>query len=138
MSRSVNRIILVGHVGSDPDVRRTSTGRPVANVSLATNRRYEQNGEIHERTDWHRLTFWSKSAETVEQYVRRGTRLYVEGRIEYGSYERDGQSVPTADIVVREFVFLDPGADGNGTGRTAGDAAADAAEFDEEVDLQTI
>lgn len=138
MSRSVNRIILVGHVGADPDVRRTSTGRPVANVSLATNRRFEQAGEMQERTDWHRLTFWSKSAETVERYVRRGTRLYVEGRIEYGSYDRDGQSVPTADIVVRDFVFLDPGADGITAGRTGGDVAEGAGEFDEEADLQTV
>lgn len=138
MSRSVNRIILVGHVGSDPDVRRTATGRPVANVSLATNRRFEQAGEMQERTDWHRLTFWAKSAETVEQYVRRGTRLYVDGRLEYGSYERDGQSIPTADIIVREFVFLDPGADGIAAGRTGGDSAEGEMEFDEESDLQAI
>lgn len=138
MSRSVNRIILVGHVGSDPDVRRTSTGRPVANVSLATNRRFEQAGEMHERTDWHRLTFWAKSAETVERYVRRGTRLYIDGRIEYGSYERDGQSIPTADIVVRDFVFLDPATDGIASGRTDGDDAEASGTFDEEEDLQTV
>ena len=110
MSRSVNRIILVGNVGSDPDVRRTAAGTPVAHVSLATNRRFRRNGEAQERTDWHRLTFWSSAAETVEKFVRRGARLYVEGRIEYGSYERDGQSVPTADVVVQDFVFLDPAA----------------------------
>lgn len=107
MGRSVNRIILVGNVGSDPDVRRTSAGTPVAHLSLATNRRFRRNGETHERTDWHRLTFWSGAAEIVEKYVRRGARLYVEGRLEYGSYERDGQSVPTADVIVHEFVFLD-------------------------------
>ena len=107
MGRSVNRIILVGNVGSDPDVRRTSAGTPVAHLSLATNRRFRRNGEDQERTDWHRLTFWSGAAETVEKYVRRGARLYVEGRLEYGSYERDGQSVPTADVIVHDFVFLD-------------------------------
>ena len=108
MGRSVNRIILVGNVGSDPDIRRTSAGTPVAHASLATNRRFRRNGETQERTDWHRLTFWSGAAETVEKFVRRGTRLYVEGRLEYGSYERDGQSVPTADVIVSDFVFLDP------------------------------
>jgi len=108
MARSVNRIILVGNVGSDPDVRRTGGGTPVAHLSLATNRRFRRNGEDQERTDWHRLTFWARSAETVERYVRRGARLYVEGRLEYGSYERDGQSVPTADVIVHDFMFLDP------------------------------
>lgn len=111
MGRSVNRVILVGNVGSDPDVRRTAAGTPVAHLSLATNRRFRRNGEPHERTDWHRLTFWSTAAEVVEEYVRRGTRLYVEGRLEYGSYERDGQSVPTADVIVHEFVFLDSAVD---------------------------
>ena len=108
MGRSVNRITLVGNVGSDPDVRRTAAGTPVAHLSLATNRRLRRNGEDQERTDWHRLTFWARSAETVERYVRRGARLYVEGRLEYGSYERDGQSVPTADVIVHDFMFLDP------------------------------
>jgi single-strand DNA-binding protein len=65
------------------------------------------NGELQERTDWHRLTFWAGAAETVEQYVRCGNRLYVEGRLQYGSYDRDGQAVPTTDIVVQEFVFLE-------------------------------
>jgi len=108
VGRSVNRITLVGNVGSDPDIRRTAAGTPVAHLSLATNRRFRRNGEDQERTDWHRLTFWARSAETVERYVRRGARLYVEGRLEYGSYERDGQSVPTADVIVHEFMFLDP------------------------------
>ena len=111
MSRSVNRVILVGNAGSDPDIQRTASGTTVAHLSLATNRRYRVNGELQERTDWHRLTFWAAAAETVERHVRRGNRLYVEGRIEYGSYERDGQSVPTADVVVQEFVFLDGTAD---------------------------
>ena len=107
MSRSVNRVILVGNAGADPEVRRTPSGKTVAHLSLATNRRFRVNGELQERTDWHRLTFWAGAAETVEQYVRSGNRLYVEGRLQYGSYDRDGQAVPTTDIVVQEFVFLD-------------------------------
>jgi len=108
MSRSVNRVILVGNAGSDPDVRETSTGTKVAHVSLATNRIYERNGQRQQRTDWHRLTFWAGAAETVERYLRKGTRLYVEGRIEYGSYDRDDVTIPTTDVVVQDFVFLDP------------------------------
>lgn len=119
MSRSVNRVILVGNAGSDPDIQRTASGTTVAHLSLATNRRTRVNGETQERTDWHRLTFWAAAAETIERYVRRGNRLYVEGRIEYGSYDRDGQSVPTVDVVVQEFVLLDgPGEDGHRIGDT--------------------
>ncbi len=119
MSRSVNRVILVGNAGSDPDIQRTASGTTVAHLSLATNRRTRVNGEMQERTDWHRLTFWAAAAETIERYVRRGNRLYVEGRIEYGSYDRDGQSVPTADVVVQEFVLLDgSGEDGHRIGDT--------------------
>ncbi|MEJ2483007.1 MAG: single-stranded DNA-binding protein [Gemmatimonadota bacterium] len=107
MSRSVNRVILVGNAGADPDVRRTSSGSTVAHLSLATNRVFLREGEEQRRTDWHRLTFWSGAAETVERFVRRGSRLYVEGRLEYGAYDRDGVSIPTADVIVQEFVMLD-------------------------------
>jgi single-strand DNA-binding protein len=112
MSRSVNRVILVGNAGSDPDVRETASGTTVAHVSLATNRVFQRNGTEQKKTDWHRLTFWAGAAETVEKWVRKGSRLYVEGRIEYGSYDRDGVSIPTADVVVNEFVFLDGRPDG--------------------------
>jgi len=129
MSRSVNRVILVGHVGADPDVRRTSSGRTVAHLSLATNRTFERDGEARRRTDWHRLTFWQGAAETVERLVRKGHKLYVEGRIEYGSYDREGVSIPTADVVVQEFVLLEgQGSGGDDGGRdeagreTTGDA----------------
>lgn len=116
MSRSVNRVILVGNAGADPDVRRTSSGRTVAHLSLATNRVFLRDGEEQRRTDWHRLTFWSGAAETVERYVRRGSRIYVEGRLEYGAYDREGVSIPTADVIVQEFVMLDGK---NGTGKLA-------------------
>lgn len=116
MSRSVNRVILVGNAGADPDVRRTSTGRTVAHLSLATNRVFLREGEEQHRTDWHRLTFWAGAAETVERYVRRGSRIYVEGRLEYGAYDREGVSIPTADVIVQEFVMLDRK---NGTGEVA-------------------
>jgi len=116
MSRSVNRVILVGNAGSDPDVRETAAGVTVAHLSLATNRVFQQNGKEQEKTDWHRLTFWSGAAQTIEKWARKGTRMYVEGRIEYGSYDRDGVSIPTADVVVQEFVFLDGRPNGDGAG----------------------
>ena len=107
MSRSVNRVILVGNAGNDPDLRETTNGTPVAHLSLATNRVFRKNGETQRRTEWHRLTFWRRQAETVGKYVYKGSRIYVEGHLEYGSYERDGISIPTADVIVDEFVMLD-------------------------------
>ena len=107
MSRTVNRVILVGNAGSEPEIRETANGTAVAHVSLATNRLFRRNGETQTRTDWHRLTFWGKSAETVEKFVGKGARLYVEGHLEYGSFDRDGVSIPTVDVVVEDFVMLD-------------------------------
>ncbi|MBI4539789.1 MAG: single-stranded DNA-binding protein [Gemmatimonadetes bacterium] len=109
MSRSVNKIILVGHVGRDPDIQQTQNGTKVAHLSLATNRRIAGDGdEGKERTDWHRLTLWDRLAELAEEHIRKGDRLYVEGRIEYDSFERDGVTIPTADVNVREVVLLSP------------------------------
>jgi single-strand DNA-binding protein len=101
MSRSVNKIILVGNVGQEPDIQETANGTKVAHLSLATNRRTSSNGEEpKERTDWHRLTLWNRLAQFTQDYV--------EGRLEYDSYERDGVTIPTADVVVRELVLLSP------------------------------
>ncbi len=106
MSRSVNKVILVGNVGRDPDIQQTQNGTKVAHLSLATNRRLGGGDEARERTDWHRLTLWNRLAQFVEEYVKTGDRLYIEGQLEYDSYERDGVSIPTADISVREVVLL--------------------------------
>ncbi len=110
MSRSVNKIILVGHVGRDPDLRETQSGTKVANVSLATNFRSGAGDgrEEREKTDWHRLTLWNRLALFAEEYVNKGDRIYVEGRLEYDSYERDGVTIPTAEVNVRELVLLSP------------------------------
>ena len=105
MSRSVNKVILVGNVGRDPDVQVTKNGTKVAHLSLATNRRVgTPDGE--ERTEWHRLTLWNRLAELTEDRIQQGDRIYVEGRLEYDSYEREGVRVPTVDVHVRELVLL--------------------------------
>lgn len=109
MSRSVNKIILVGNVGQDPDIQETGNGTKVAHLSLATNRRTGGNGEEpQERADWHRLTLWNRLAQFAQDYVSKGDRVYVEGRLEYDSYERNGVTIPTADVNVRELVLLSP------------------------------
>lgn len=108
MSRSVNKIILVGHAGRDPEVRETQNGSRVASLSLATNHRVGGGEEAEERTEWHRLTLWNRLALFAEEYVRKGDRLYVEGRLGYDAYERDGVMIPTAEVHVRELVLLSP------------------------------
>jgi len=110
MSRSVNKVILVGHVGRDPEVKVTKSGVKVANVSLATNRR-RSDDESEERTDWHRLTMWDGLADFAADRLGKGDRIYVEGRLEYDSYEREGVKIPTADVTVRELVLLSPPSD---------------------------
>jgi single-strand DNA-binding protein len=106
MSRSVNKISLIGNVGRDPDIQQTKSGTKVAHFSIATNRRAPAGSDQEERTDWHRLTLWSKQAQFAEDYIRTGDRIYVEGRLEYDSYERDGVVIPTAEIHVNEVVLL--------------------------------
>jgi single-strand DNA-binding protein len=113
MSRSVNKIILVGHVGRDPEVRQTQNGTQVANLSLATNRVVGAGGETpQDRTEWHRVVFWNRLAALAESYIRKGDRIYVEGRLEYDSYERDGVTIPTSEVHVQEVLLLSPPREG--------------------------
>jgi single-strand DNA-binding protein len=114
MSRSINKIILVGNVGRDPDLQTTAGGTRVAHLSLATSRRVSRGDGFEERTEWHRLTLWDRLAELAEEYVRKGDRLYVEGRMEYGSFEKNGVTVPTSEVHVHELVLL------GGPGRASG------------------
>jgi single-strand DNA-binding protein len=106
MSRSVNKVILVGNVGRDPDVMTTASGAKVAHLSLATSRRIQRDGGFEDRTEWHRLTLWDRLARVAEDYVRKGDRLYVEGRVEYDSFEKNGVTIPTTEVQVRELVLL--------------------------------
>jgi single-strand DNA-binding protein len=124
MSRSINKVILVGNVGRDPDVMTTAAGTKVAHLSLATSRRIQRDGGFEDRTEWHRLTLWDRLARVAEDYVRKGDRLYVEGRIEYDSFEKNGVTIPTTDVQVRELVLLSPA---NGRSQPAA-AMADAEE----------
>ncbi|HEX9106993.1 MAG TPA: single-stranded DNA-binding protein [Longimicrobiales bacterium] len=118
MSRSLNKVMLIGNVGSEPEVRTTPSGLKVAKVSLATNRKFnDRSGQQQEKTEWHRLTFWDKLAELVEQYVHKGDRLYVDGRLEYSQTEDDKGNVRYwTDVVVQDMVMLGGQAGGGGGG----------------------
>jgi single-strand DNA-binding protein len=108
MARSLNKVLLIGNVGADPEIRVTQSGTKVAKVSLATNRVFnDRSGQQQEKTEWHRLNFWDRLADIVEQYVHKGDRLYVEGRIEYSQSEDDKGNVRYfTDIRVLEMVML--------------------------------
>lgn len=108
MSRSLNKVMLIGNVGAEPEIRVTPSGVKVAKVSLATNRSWtDRSGQQQERTEWHRLNFWDRLADIVEQYVHKGDRLYAEGRIEYSQSEDDQGNVRYfTDIRVFDMVML--------------------------------
>ena len=121
MSRSLNKVMLIGNVGNDPDVRTTSSGTQVAKVSLATNRQWKDgSGQQREKTEWHRLTFFGRLVDIVDQWVKKGDRLYVEGRIEYSESETDGQKKYWTDVIVTEMVMLGSTPGGGGGGRDGG------------------
>ncbi|HEU4569945.1 MAG TPA: single-stranded DNA-binding protein [Gemmatimonadales bacterium] len=112
MSRSLNKVILIGNLGADPEVRSTSNGSKVATLSVATSRRWkDKGGEQQEKTEWHRVVLWnstySKLADIAEQYCKKGDKVFVEGRIEYRSWQdREGQTRYTTEINANELILL--------------------------------
>ena len=117
MSRSLNKVMLIGNVGNDPEIRSTSSGRRLANVSLATNERWTDNsGQQQEKTEWHRLTIWGRLVDVVEQYVKKGDRLFIEGSIKYSQTEGEGGTRYWTDINVRDMVMLGRGVGGEEAG----------------------
>ena len=128
MSRSLNKVTLIGNLGSDPEVRSTPGGNRVAQFSLATSRTWnDQSGNKQEKTEWHRCVVWntkgSQLADIVERYVKKGDKIYVEGRIEYRQWtDKDGQTRYSTEINVRELILL-------GGRREGGDADAEGGSF---------
>ena len=106
---SVNKVILVGNCGRDPEIRYLPSGQAVANVTLATSsRRKDKNsGEMIEDTQWHRITFYDRLAEIAGEYVKKGRPIYVEGRLKYGKFtNKDGVEQNTCDIIATEMQLL--------------------------------
>ena len=108
MSKSVNKVLLLGHLGADPEIRYTTSGTPVVNVSLATNESYtNREGEKVEKTQWHRLVFWRQLAEIAGQYLHKGSPIYVEGTLRYRTWtDSQEQERFTAEVEVRELSML--------------------------------
>lgn len=122
MSRSLNKVMLIGNVGNDPEIRATGSGARIGKVSLATNRAWtdRNTNEKREKTEWHRLTFFGRLVDIVEQYVKKGDRLYVEGRIEYSQTEGDGGPKYWTDVVITEMVMLGSSGGGGGSSPDSG------------------
>jgi len=120
MAGSVNKVIIIGNLGADPDVRTTPSGQMVATLSIATSETFNnREGQRQEKTEWHRVQVWGKLAELAQRYLGKGRKVFVEGRIQTRSWDdqQTGQKRYSTEIVANNLVFLDSGA-----GREAGGA----------------
>ncbi len=132
MARSVNKVILVGHVGKDPEVKYTPSGTAVANFSIATNDRFkDKDGQWQDRTEWHRVVAWQRTAEIVGEYVKKGSNVYVEGKLQTRSWDdkETGQKKYMTEIWVNDLVLLGGRGAEDGGGRTRSASAG----FDQRV-----
>lgn len=130
MSRSVNKVILLGRLGKDPELKYTPSGQAVTKFSLATSERWKDksSGEFQERTEWHNIVCWAKLAETASQYLTKGSSVYLEGRLQTRSWDdKENKRHYITEVVVNEMVMT--GGRGEGSGRAthaSGQAAAHA------------
>ena len=108
MSGSVNKVILIGNLGADPDIKRTQDGRPIANLSIATSESYkDKNGEKVEKTEWHNIVLWRGLAEIAERYLKKGNSIYLEGKLQTRSWEdKEGNTRYTTEIVGDNMTML--------------------------------
>src|SRR5215510_8823792 len=136
MPKSVNKVILIGNLGKDPEVKFTPNGVPVAKFSLATNERYKDKaGEWQDRTEWHNIVAWQRLAEIVGEYVKKGSKIYIEGRLQTSSWEdkQSGEKKYRTEIVASDLVLLSgrgEGGGGDSEGRSSRGASASSS-FDQ-------
>ncbi len=124
MARGINKVILIGNLGADPETRYLPNGNAVTNLTLATSDswRDKQTGQMQERTEWHRVSFFGKIAEIAGQYLRKGSKIYIEGRLQTREWEKDGVKRYTTEIVVDmggTMQMLDSRGDNDGGNRPA-------------------
>jgi len=128
---SVNKVILIGNLGRDPELRYTQGGQAVANFTVATNERFSsKDGEKQERTEWHRIVAWGRTAELCAQYLSKGRSVYLEGRLQTREWEdKEGQKRRTTEIVATMVQFLGGRGEGgsSGAGSSHPDAGLDSA-----------
>ncbi|HEX5055926.1 MAG TPA: single-stranded DNA-binding protein [Gammaproteobacteria bacterium] len=128
MARGINKVILVGHLGQDPEVKYMPSGSAVANVSIATTESWKDKntGEKQDRTEWHRVVFFARLAEIVGEYLRKGSQVYVEGRLQTRKWQdKNGQDRSTTEIIASEMQMLG-GRGGGGSGSADFSSAGEA------------
>ena len=107
MARGLNKVMLIGHLGKDPELKYTPGGAAVASFSLATNESYkDKEGNQQDKTEWHRLVVWNKQAEIAAEYLKKGAQIFVEGKLQTRSWEKDGQKHYMTEVVVLNFQML--------------------------------
>jgi single-strand DNA-binding protein len=132
---SVNKVILVGRLGRDPETRYTGGGQAVANFSVATDETYkDRNGERQKRTEWHKIVVWGKQAEIAQQYLKKGSLIFIEGRIQSREWQdKEGQKRTSFEIVANNFRMLGGRAEGAAAGVGAGATHGGADDFDHQA-----
>lgn len=104
----INKVTLIGNLGKDPECKVLESGQMVASFPVATTEKWkDKNGEIQEATEWHNCNAWGKQAEVIEKYLKKGSKVFIEGKIKTRTYEKDGQTRYATDIQIKEFQFLD-------------------------------
>jgi len=123
MARGINKVILVGNLGRDPETRYMPSGGAVTNVSIATSKGWKDrdSGEQKERTEWHRIVFFNKLAEIAGEYLKRGSKVYIEGELRTRDWEKDGQKHYTTEVVASEMQMLDSRGEMGGGGSPSGE-----------------
>jgi len=128
MARGINKVILVGNLGDDPEMKYTQGGMAICTIRLATTTvRKDRDGNTQEKTEWHRVKLFGKTGEIAGEYLRKGRQVYIEGRIEYGSYEKDGIKHYTTDIIGEDMQMLGGGGGSGGDRFEGGDRPARSA-----------
>ncbi len=132
-SRGVNKVILVGNLGADPEVRYTQSGSPVANLRIATSERWKdkQSGEPQERTEWHRVVLFGKLGEIAEQYLKKGSQVYIEGRLQTRKWQgQDGQDRYSTEVVGGDMQMLGGRGGSGGSGESSGSGGQAAGDYE--------
>lgn len=123
MARGINKVIVVGNLGADPDVRYSANGNAVTKIRVATSDQWKdkQTGEMQERTEWHRITAFGRLAEIMGEYLKKGSQVYIEGKLQTSTYEKEGQTHYSTDIIANEMQMLGGRGGQGGGGQGGGD-----------------
>jgi len=125
MARDINKVILIGRLGKDPDLRYTPKGTAVCSFTLATNNDYNgEDGNLVKRVEWHNISAWSKLAEICSKYLKKGSKIYCEGRLQYDEYEKDGIKRFSTKIIMSDMQMLDTKGEGGGSGSSTSSPAS--------------